>query len=116
MNASLHTLAALILGLMVIPSRSVGQRLDVSPAFPSTSPAVHHVMADSVRVIPRTYWVEAGLVGAAVLGILGYEIGGLYCEGGCTGSRISGIVVGGSLGFTVGALVGGQFPKGGVEQ
>src|SRR5438067_740430 len=62
---------------------------------------------------PSTYWLEGGLIGGIGLGVLSaYESGGL-CESsdGCIAGRVTVGVLGAALGFIVGALIGGQFPK-----
>jgi len=62
---------------------------------------------------PPTYWLEGGLIGGIGLGVLSaYESGGL-CESSddCVAGRVTVGTLGAALGFTVGALIGGQFPK-----
>ena len=79
------------------------------------------LVRDQVDTVPRqikpTYWKEGGLVGAAVAGIpsalLVRELC-LYLEyprTGCVGETLLGGVIGGGVGFLLGALVGGQFNK-----
>jgi hypothetical protein len=70
-------------------------------------------LATSTRALRRTYWLEGGVGGAIGLGLLTAVLFHGLCESqNCTGSTVGGAVLGGGLGFTVGALVGGQFPKG----
>ena len=66
--------------------------------------------------VPETHWKE----GAAVGGMVGAVLVGMYANGmcqysdvsdGCGGALITGVVIGGLLGFGVGGLVGGMFPK-----
>lgn len=70
------------------------------------------------RQIRPTYWKEGGLIGGVASSILvGLFAQGMcaYAEGNtrnCGLSLITGAVLGGGVGFGLGALVGGQFPKG----
>jgi hypothetical protein len=77
--------------------------------------------ADTVpRQIRPTHWVEGGIVGAVALGAFGIWFGNEICqktdaggEPGCTAKAVvGGGILGGGLGFLIGALIGGQFPKG----
>jgi hypothetical protein len=56
------------------------------------------------------------VVGGAILGLLGALVLGEICgsdnaQEHCTGTTVGGGLLGAAVGFTVGALVGGQFPK-----
>lgn len=56
-------------------------------------------------------------MGAVVFGLALASLGGGLCAYGethhdCTGATILGAVAGGGMGFVIGALVGGLFPKG----
>jgi len=72
-----------------------------------------------VRKISPTHWKEGGIVGAVVLGAFGIWFGNEICketeagnEEGCTARAVvGGAIGGGGLGFLIGALIGGQFPK-----
>jgi hypothetical protein len=73
--------------------------------------------ADTVRgQIQPSHWLEGGLVGAGVLGVLTAFLGHELCanseasEPGCAGELILGAAIGGAVGFGLGALIGGQFP------
>jgi hypothetical protein len=46
------------------------------------------------------------------MGILVAELAGGLCEQDCGSAPLSGAVFGAALGFTVGALIGGQIRKG----
>jgi hypothetical protein len=66
--------------------------------------------------IQPTRWLTGGAIGGTVLGVLtGVLVAGLCeqsdIEQDCVFPTIGGALVGGALGFTVGALIGGQFPK-----
>src|SRR6267378_1002656 len=61
--------------------------------------------------IRRTYWLEGGLIGSVLVGLVGSQV----CK---LGDRPPGscyvevfFLSGGLIGFPVGALIGGQFPK-----
>jgi hypothetical protein len=74
--------------------------------------------ADTVaRHISPTYWREGGLIGAGSVGaFMAYFIYG-FCQdsdtvrGSCADELVRGGLLGGLVGFGIGALVGGQFPK-----
>lgn len=82
------------------PQGLVGERLDTVP-----------------RQLRPTYWKEGGIVGAAVAGIPSALFAGALCayleypRTGCVGETLLGGVIGGGVGFLLGALVGGQFNK-----
>jgi hypothetical protein len=65
--------------------------------------------------IPRTYWLEGGLIGGAIVGTFGALLFlGLDQDshGSHVGVAVGGFITGGVLvGFPAGALVGGLFPK-----
>jgi len=77
-------------------------------SFPTTPKAIPRLMVTP----PPTYWLEGGLIGGIGLGTLSaYEAGGLCESSNCTPARVAVGLLGAGLGFTVGALIGGQFPK-----
>src|SRR6266853_6502342 len=72
-------------------------------------------LVNAPRSVPRTYWLEGGIAGGIGLGLVAAVLyGGLCLEESqsCTSAILGSFVFGGALGFTVGALVGGQFRKG----
>ncbi len=107
------------LAILVAPACAAGQRLTPLPQnvlntvrWPSASTQFTHVRP-APGTLPRTYWLEGGLVGGIGLGVVSaVELGSLCESGSCTAGTIAGGVLGGFVGFTVGALVGGQFRKG----
>ena len=110
MVSSIRTL--LLLAMLLAPTRMPAQRLP-QPLLPynaTISTPRAGVLIDSVP-IPRTYWLEGGVIGALGLGTLA-AIGfhGL-CESHCARALIGGAAFGAAVGFPVGALIGGQFPK-----
>ena len=77
-------------------------------SFPTTPKAIPRLMVTP----PPTYWLEGGLIAGIGLGALSaYEAGGLCESSNCTPARVAVGLLGAGLGFTVGALIGGQFPK-----
>ena len=102
---------------LLAPMRLVGQRLppawpSVSPPFSTAGTLLRISPLDSSRTIPRTYWLEGALIGAGGLGtFVAVAFHGLCESQNCTGATIGGAVLGGAVGFTVGALVGSQFRK-----
>lgn len=100
-------------------------QLSASPLYVDRlpTPLDHHLLAGEppdtvVRQIKPTYWKEGGLVGGVVSGIffawLAHGLCTYYDESSnrnCGLKLVAGAVFGGGLGFGLGALVGGQFPK-----
>jgi hypothetical protein len=75
--------------------------------------------ADTVaRRIPPTYWVEGGAIGAVIAGVGVASLAHGLCrdsdaaeKSNCALALLGGSMLGGAVGFGVGALVGGLFPK-----
>jgi hypothetical protein len=90
------------------------------PSTPFSNRLLASEPRDTVaKQIRPTHWKEGGIVGAVALGAFGVWFGNEICqktdagsEEGCTArSVVGGAIVGGGLGFLIGALIGGQFPK-----
>ncbi len=104
---------------LLLPSSLASQRLAPVPAyaaaaFPPPSVAVPVNSLLTAAAIPRTYWLEGGVIGGIGLGIAG----AMWFEGmsespNPIGATIAGGALIGAVGFTAGALVGGQFRKSG---
>jgi hypothetical protein len=87
------------------------------PATPLRARLAAERSDTTIRQIKPTYWKEGGLIGGVVSGVLV----GLFAHGMCTYDEgntrncglalISGVVIGGGMGFSLGALIGGQVPK-----
>lgn len=112
------SLISSILLLAAGPAR--GQRL--AHPFPTAAPPVVTVrwaVADSQQRVtpPPTYWLEGGVIGGFLVGALGASLGGGFCgyndspQGSCTDDVVKGAFFGAALGFSIGALIGGQIPK-----
>src|SRR2546421_1842694 len=74
------------------------------PATPNAAPRL------APPTPPPTYWLEGGLIGGIGLGVLVAYEGGEMCEN-SDGCIFTAGMLAAALGFTVGALIGGQFPK-----
>ena len=115
MRASLKASVSAV--ALLVPTSAFAQRL--TPPFPTASFAASSALfgADSAnaRKIPRTYWLEGGLIAGTGLGVLT----ALWCRGMSEepSSNVAGtigcFVLGGAVGFPAGALIGGQFRKSG---
>jgi hypothetical protein len=123
-----HLLWVLLLAMLGAP-KAYAQRVapplwraDPPPAFaPSTPTGLAGLASREVGSAPTTvyptYWKEGGIVGAILVGLAGAAVAGGLCgssetnQGGCTGTTVGGLVVGGLTGFGLGALIGGQFRK-----
>lgn len=95
---------------LLLPSALPAQRL--TPSFASVTVPLTF---DSVqaRKIPRTYWLEGGIIGGVTLGVLtALEAHKLYDSPGphVAGTIAVSLLVG-AVGFTAGSLIGGQFRK-----
>jgi len=70
------------------------------------------------RNIQPTYWKEGALIGGVAGAVAGALLFAAFCEssdvaGSCAGSTVGGVLVGALILGLPGALIGGQFPKGG---
>jgi hypothetical protein len=69
--------------------------------------------------IKPTHWKEGGIAGAVLLGAFSIWFFNELCQNtdagadsGCSAKAVlGGVVAGGGVGFLIGALIGGQFPK-----
>lgn len=105
---------------------AVAQAPRAQPAFPSFHASVTggtsaqptstrlYTPSDTAAASKRTYWLEGGVIGAAVLGVTSVfvykAIAATECSdtggAGCTDYRTEAIVGGTALGFLIGALIG----------
>jgi hypothetical protein len=70
-----------------------------------------------LRQIKPTYWKEGGIIGAVAAGAFMTYFAGGFCamadgNRSCTGAMIGGALIGSGVGFALGGLIGGAFPKG----
>jgi hypothetical protein len=112
------TFRILLVSAALLPSSLNAQRRPPVPHYAvSLGPATSFAppsYADSARAIPRTYWLEGGIVAGVGVGVLGaLWFGGMSESPNPIGSTIAGGLLCGAVGFTAGALIGGQFRKSG---
>lgn len=96
--------------VLLFPVQTAGQRIAPRHTYTIDLPR-SPTTPDSGRVLPRTYWLEGGVVGGTVLGVLAAASAHGVCEQDCAKSTVLVGALFGALGFTIGALVGGQFRK-----
>jgi hypothetical protein len=106
----------LVLSLLLAPAPLFGQRISTfqTYALPETSlrESAGLPFTQAVKAIPRTYWLEGGIIGGVGLGVTSALELHKFCESGsCVRATLGGALLGGALGFTVGALIGGQIHK-----
>ena len=90
------------------------QQLPPVPSYAAvalpTPASTFHV---DTTAIPRTYWLEGGVVGGTALGLFTVAFANGMSEG--SGPNLGGdllaFVIGASVGFPAGALIGGQIHK-----
>ena len=103
--------------VLLVPTSLAAQRLAPVPSYavstrPSLSRAARFDRIPLPTEIPRTYWLEGGTIGGTSVGVLSaLYVRGLGESGDRTAGTIAGFVLGGVVGFTAGALIGGQFRK-----
>ncbi len=108
-----------VLTAVLVPTPLVGQRLAPVPVYATSSvvvspqgSALHRLRTDSAIVIPRTYWLEGGVIGAVTVGVLGtLWFRGISDSRPGLGSTVAVGALCGAAGFAPGALIGGQFRK-----
>jgi hypothetical protein len=107
----------LLSAMLLVPTYLAAQRLTPVPSYAVSTPASLFRLArlDGTplsKEIPRTYWLEGAIIGGASVGVLSaLYFRGLGESGDRTAGTIAGFVLGGVVGFTGGALIGGQFRK-----
>ena len=111
------TVIAIILCALTSPGAAQGPRLVTfpRPSEPQTLSSVSQLRLFTARdsaAIQPTYWLEGGLIGGILVGLLGSQL----CRLGDEAPRSSCYVEvfalgGGAVGFPFGALIGGQIPK-----
>jgi len=103
--------------VLLVPTSLAGQRLTPVPSYagappPSLARAAGFDRTPFSTEIPHTYWLEGGIIGGGSVGVVSaLYFRGLGESGDRTAGTIAGFVFGGVVGFTAGALIGGQFHK-----
>ena len=108
-----------VLTAVLVPAPLVSQRLAPVPAYAAYSPMgslqgsrFDRLRTDSAIVIPRTYWLEGGVIGAVTVGVLGtLWFRGMSDSRPGLGATVAVGALCGAAGFAPGALIGGQFRK-----
>ena len=93
--------------------------LSYATAHPELHPAEARwgTLPDTVRTYRASYWQEGLFIGGGVAGLFGAALGGGFCSmsessnDNCTLAAISGFAIMGGAGASLGALIGGLFPK-----
>jgi hypothetical protein len=112
------TAAFLALALLLQPLAAAAQQR--APAFERVALPAMLAPTDTTMQIRPTYWKEGGIILGGSLFVLGVIVGAGWCgdtdsnsdPGGCWWRVPLGAAFSGALGFGVGALIGGLFPKG----
>jgi hypothetical protein len=101
--------------VLLVPTSLAAQRVTPVASYavstwPSLSLAARFDRTPLSKEIPRTYWLEGGIIGGTSVGVLSaVYVRDLGASGDRTPGTIAGFVLGGVVGFTAGALIGGQF-------
>lgn len=116
----LRTLCIAVLAVGLVPNTLVGQLRSADVGIVRPPAAQHDRRAwpppDSAHIRP-TYWLETATVVGLGLGAAFGALGLSICEyseiseRSCWQYGLSGALLGGFTGFTIGALIGGQIPK-----
>lgn len=99
---------------LLAPAGLQGQRLASIPSYAVSElpPPTSSFRFDSTQAVPRTYWLEGGIFGGVAMGAFGMTLASGLGEGHTTtAGKVVAFLMGASVGFPVGALIGGQFPK-----
>lgn len=110
---------------LTLPSAALAQRIQAhSPVasgstlppntwFDTAAPTIRSekiLIPDSVRY-GRSYWLEGGLLGATVMGLVGAATAVAISESHGVDDALLGFVPATMIGFPLGALIGAQFHK-----
>ena len=93
--------------MLLAPVCLAGQRLIPVPAsanlFHSVRPSFHYTndYTQSRRPLPRTFWLEGGVIGGIAMGVVTVQLGRSICESDCgdPGRNLAGFLLGGGLGL-----------------
>lgn len=101
------------------------QQLPSRPVLVTVAPKLHDAPWSDITLfraspmesgLPPNHWLEGGLIGGGVLGVLGSASFVGWCNSGarrghCAQAAVGGFLLSAALGFGLGAIVGSQFPK-----
>lgn len=115
---------ALMLGCCIVglprPAAAQGPQITASWMQAGESPAPPRqlliIPPDTIRHIQPTHWKKGLVIGAAIGVLVGGVFGNTMCHvseviESCTPLTVGGALVTGALTGTIGALIGGAFPK-----
>lgn len=108
-----------VLAALLVPAPLLSQRLAPVPAYATSSLLAFPTRLRStaspsiVRIaIPRTYWLEGGIIGAVTTGVLGtLWFRGMSESRPGFGATVAVSSLCAAVGFVPGAFIGGQFRK-----
>ena len=85
----------------------------VGPSLiPPLAPELRFALPRDSAAIRPTHWLEGGLIGGILVGLLGSQLCNLSDEKPPAACYVEAFfLTGGAVGFPVSALIGGQFPK-----
>ena len=108
-----RSVAVLLIGLLAAPRPAAAQRqtvfAPVQPRFMASATSQPAPNFPDSTQIPRTYWLEGGLV-LGSMGLLAGLTASTFCEG-KAGCQIGLGALAAAILFPIGALIGGQIPK-----
>jgi len=98
----------------VLPFPIQAQHLPPVPSYAAVAlPTPAMAFHVDTTAIPKTYWLEGAVVGGTALGLFTVAFANGMSEGSGPnlGGELLAFLIGASVGFPAGALIGGQFHK-----
>lgn len=97
-----------VLAALLVPASLHAQRLPPVPSYSSST----FQLDTTHTAIPKTYWLEGGIIGGVGVGVLTVLwVNGADESKATVAGNAAGFVLGAIVGFPAGALIGGQFHK-----
>ena len=112
-----HLLIVTMSLLFLLPVRAAAQGPVITrfvaavPAGAVTDTRPVLMPADSARPARETWWLEAGIGGAVIMGALFSSVAGMGDVAVAPGERAAAFLMGAMIGFVPAALIGGQIEK-----